>query len=517
MDRAPRLAALAALVASLPPAATATVVPYGFVHEQVVGEPFVTSPVAFDFLPDGRLVLVELASGVVRVAAAGASASDSVAAIPGVNANHPERGLLGVAVDPAWPARPYLYVQYTAVDSAVKVQMWEAQGALSDPQSTAITLANPFVLLADIPDSAGIHNAGSLRFAPDGTLLVAVGDDSRACQAQDLASPLGKLLRLDVSGMPIAGVGPPPIADLVPPGNPFPGPGWSSLVAAWGLRNPFRFDVDPLTGDVYLGNVGSHLFEEIERLPAAPLGLNYAWPQFENTQPLGCCGPCGAGNAFTFPIHAFPHPIGVVSVVGGPLLRRAGALPGAFPASYHGDYFYAEIFSGRIARLAHGLAGWEYAAAVAGQPAPDAWAAGFVGASDLREGPDGSLWILSLGLSFADLPRGLHRIRAAAPTGAPHPAARPAAAGVAADPNPSRAGRPVTLSVETASAHPVVLEVFDAAGRAVRRLAAPAGPGRRAVTWDGRTAAGTPAPPGTYFVRMRAGTEHALAKLTRVR
>ncbi len=516
MERAPRLAALAALVASVPPAATATVVPYGFVHEQIIGEPFVSSPVAFDFLPDGRFVLVELASGVVRIAAAGASASDPVATIPGVNANHPERGLLGVAVDPAWPARPYVYVHYTAVDSTVKVQMWEAQGALADPSSTAITLANPFLLLADIPDSAGIHNAGTLRFAPDGTLLVSVGDDALACKAQDLASPLGKLLRLDVSGMPLAGAGPPPLADLVPPGNPFPGPGWASLVAAWGLRNPFRFDVDPLTGDVYVGNVGSHLFEEIERLPAASPGLNFAWPQFENTQPLGCCGTCGQGNAFTFPIHAFPHPLGVVSVVGGPLLRRAGAVDGAFPASYHGDYFYAEIFSGRIARLAHGVSGWDYAAPVAGQPAPDAWGAGFVGASDLREGPDGSLWVLSLGLSFVDLPRGLHRIRAAAPTDASIPARPPALARVTADPNPSRAGRAVTLSVETATGHPVLVEVFDAAGRAVRRLHAAAGPGLHPVTWDGRTADGTPAPAGTYFVRMRAGTERALAKLTRL-
>ena len=500
---------------SLAPAARATSVPDGFLHEQIVGEPFVTPPVGFDFLPDGRIVLVELASGIVRVAPAGAAASDSIATIPDVNANHPERGLLGVAADPAWPARPYLYFHYTATDSSVHVQMWEAQGDLVDPASSSLMLTRPFLLLGGIPDLAGIHNAGTLRFAPDGTLWVSTGDDGQSCEAQDLDVPLGKLLRLDVSGMPRAGSGPPPPADLAAPGNPFTGPGWPALVAAWGLRNPFRFDVDPWTGDVWIGNVGSSLYEEIDRLPADSLGLNFGWPQFEGPVPVGCCGACGVGNVFTFPVHAFPHPPSVVSVIGGPVLRHCGLAPGAFPPQYRGDYFYAEIFSGRIVRLTRTAAGWDLAPGVDGQPAPDAWAAGFVGATQLREGPDGALWIASLGLS-ASLPRGLHRIRSArAGTGAPRAGFH--AATLNLDPNPAREGELVTLSLETTDAHPVTLEIFDTAGRLVRRLLAPPGPGRRAVTWDGRDRRGRRAGAGLYFVRMESGGNPVTAKLALLR
>ena len=76
------------------------------------------------------------------------------------------------------------------------------------------------------------------------------------CDSQDLTSLRGKLLRMDVSSMPGAGSGPPPLADLVPADNPFVGDpdDATKLVYAWGLRNPFRFDVDEMTGDVWVGD-----------------------------------------------------------------------------------------------------------------------------------------------------------------------------------------------------------------------------------------------------------------------
>ena len=187
----------------------ATTVPTGYVHEQVVGNPFGQSPVAFDFLPDGRFLLAEQASGTIRVAAASASASDSVHTIADVRADHPERGLLGIATDPDWPDRPHVYAHFTATDSTVKIVRLTASGALSDPGSTALSFSDRYEVLADLDDDAGIHNAGTIRFAADGTLLVSVGDDSKACQAQDLTSALGKILRLDVSSLPAGPGGPP--------------------------------------------------------------------------------------------------------------------------------------------------------------------------------------------------------------------------------------------------------------------------------------------------------------------
>ncbi|NNE43644.1 MAG: hypothetical protein HKN12_05510, partial [Gemmatimonadetes bacterium] len=253
--RAVALAAALLLATGAEPAAAQTV-PDGFVLEQVVGEPFLEQPVAFTWLPDGRPVLTERPNGVVRIAAVGSAASDSVFTLPGVEGAHPERGLLGVAVDPAWPARPYLYFHLTHVDSVTKIVRYTAGGSVTDPASTAVTLTDEYVLLDDIEDINGIHNAGTLRFGADSLLHVSLGDDAQSCQAQDLTSPLGKILRLDVSALPPGPGGPPSKSALTPAGNPFPGPDpWERLVYVWGLRNPFRFTVDAPTGELFIGSV----------------------------------------------------------------------------------------------------------------------------------------------------------------------------------------------------------------------------------------------------------------------
>ncbi len=256
--------------------ATGSNVPDGFVHEHVVTGPFPNLIVGFDFLPDGRILILEKDTGVVFLKRPAFGGVDSVLTVAGVNADFVERGLLGVAVDPAWPARPDVYFDLTHVSGVTRVVMYEAAGDLSDPQSTALTFGNPFLLLDGIPDQSDIHNSGTLRFGPDGMLYVASGDDARACHAQDLTAPEGKILRLDVSGMPGAGSGPPPIGDLDPGDNPFHGvTGYEPLVYAWGVRNPFRFTIDAPTGDVFVGDVGSFLFEEINRIPGSGyLGAN---------------------------------------------------------------------------------------------------------------------------------------------------------------------------------------------------------------------------------------------------
>jgi hypothetical protein len=495
----PRPACIA-VAASLALAAgsAAQTLPDGFVLEQIVGEPFVAAPVAFAPLPDGRVLLVEQASGVVRLAAVGAGTSDSILTVPGVRAMHPERGLLGVAVDPDWPARPYVYFDYTHVDSVSKVTMYTASGSLDDPGSTALTLSSPYHLLDDIPDQAGIHNAGSLRFGPDGMLYVSVGDDNQCCMAQDLTSPLGKLLRLDVTGVPDAGGGPPPKSRITPPDNPFPGPDpWERLVYAWGLRNPFRFTVDAPTGRVFIGSVGSHLYEEINRIPGSEYaGNNYGWPQWEGDLPITACGTCGQGNTFTDAIHLIPHPVELISVVGGPVLRTNPASPSSFPASYEGDYFYFEFFGGTLHRLRETAGAWSFAPPAPGQPDSVTWGTGFHGACDAQVGPDGALWFLSLGYCCG-FSRGLYRIAAdAAMVGAPEVA--PEADGVHVRPNPTRAGHGAVLGLPRGNGVRVV-RLVDAAGRLVRTLRA--GPGAT-VRWDGRSDAGHPVTPGVYLVRV---------------
>jgi hypothetical protein len=481
-------------LAAPPDPAAGSVVPDGFAHEHLVTGPFPEFVVGFDFLPDGRTLLLEKDTGRILLARPGLSTVVSVFTVPGVNADFAERGLLGVAVDPDWPARPYVYFDLTHVSGVTRVVMYEVQGDLVDPQSTALSFVNPFLLITDIPDLWEIHNAGTLRFGPDGMLYVATGDDARACQAQSLTAPEGKMLRLDVSAMPGAGPGPPRTEDLDPGDNPWSGgTGYQPLVYAWGERNPFRFTIDAPTGDVFIGNVGSHLYEEIDFIPGSGyLGSNFGWPQFEGPAPIFCCGTCGQGNPFTAAIHVIPHPAkGFVTVIGGPVMRHVPSEPTSFPTAYDGDYFYFMFYQGTIHRLRETGGTWDFAPPVAGQPDAETWGAGFPGVSDARLGADGALWFLSMGTEPA-LPAGLHRIRFDGPAVDAGVAAMPASP-LRAVPNPVVAGRPVRFELDDRRSGAVRLLFYDAAGRLVRTVAG-------TLAWDGRTASGRPAAAGVYAV-----------------
>jgi hypothetical protein len=110
----------------------------------------------------------------------------------------------------------------------------------------------------------------------------------------------------------------------------------------------------------------------------------------------------------------------------------------------------------------------------------------------------------------------LHRISSTR-AGTGTPAVGFEAETLAIDPNPAPRGAPVSLRLETADAHPVTLEIFDAAGRLLRRLDVSPGPGSRTVIWDGRDRRGGTAPGGLYFVRMTGGAGTVTAKLALLR
>ena len=517
---APLLPFAIALVAACPGPAHATTVPDGFVHEFLVGEPYGGWPVGFALLPDGRVIIIERETGVARLAAVGSGTSVPILTIPDVESAHVERGLLGVAVDPDWPVRPYVYFDYTAVDSVSKVVRYEASGDLSDPASTALVLADPYVVLDSIEDLFGIHNAGTLRFAPDATLYVSVGDDQRGCLAQDLDVPHGKILRLDVGSLPAGPGGPPPLADLDPGDNPFGGTGWRPLVFAWGLRNPFRFTVDAPTGDLFIGSVGSHTFEEINRVDAGgEPGPNFGWPEYEGFFEMNCCGDCPLPVTYTFPIHVIPHPLEVISVIGGPRMRHVASSPLGFPPDHDGSVFFLEIYSGDLGRLTESAGTWSLAAPIPGQPAPDLWGDGFIGAADAQLGPDGALWLCSLGLNGVALPRGIHRVRADTTSVAAPWTPGGAGPAVRAEPNPARAGDAITLRWEARSGEPARVRIHDASGRLVRALDDPSrSRGGRALFWDGRDDAGRPVAAGLYFARVTGPAGPAgVAKITIVR
>jgi glucose/arabinose dehydrogenase len=495
--------AVAAHAAPFSVAAQPPDLPDHFVIEPVVLDPFDSPPIGFAFLPDGRVLVIEKDAARVRIATAASTASVVIATVPGVT-NDLERGLLGVAVDPDWPARPYVYLHSTRAGAAIHISMYTASGDLTDPASTNLALADPYVLVNDIPDLGPTHNGGTLRFGPDGLLYVSLGEDARSCEAQNLAQPLGKVLRLDVAAMPGAGSGPPPKADITPAANPFQGGEWQRLVYAYGLRNPFRFCIDPQTGDLYIGDVGHLTWEEVDRVAyQVPDDANYGWPEFEATlqDPIPSAADCST-PPFTPPIHQYPNPpgAGVASIIGGPLVRTDAWASFGFPRAYDGDLFVADFYGGWIRRLHGAGTTWSLADSVAGQPSRSEWARYLGQIVDLQQGPDGALYVMCF---TAPVQRGLYRIRSTLPSAAPDEAAGAVEATWRGRcvPNPAPAGQPVRFALPAGATGVARIRIFDVTGRLLRTLRADAVAGF--AHWDGRTHAGHPLAAGTYVFEMR--------------
>jgi glucose/arabinose dehydrogenase len=246
-----------------------------------------------------------------------------------------ERGLLGLAFHPQFRTNGRFFVNYTREpDGATVVAEYRVSRGnvnVADPvERVLLTVAQPF------PN----HNGGMLDFGPDGFLYIALGDgggpfdpDNRAQNPQDL---LGKILRIDVDQA--AGPAQPYSS---PPTNPFAGahPGRDEIFAL-GFRNPWRFSFDRATGELYVGDVGQAVSEEIDVVVA---GGNYGWRIFEGTRCTGeSPGECGVAG-FIPPLVEYGHTGDRCSVTGG-YVYRAGA--SSLPAGGYvfGDYCTGEIF-----------------------------------------------------------------------------------------------------------------------------------------------------------------------------
>jgi hypothetical protein len=315
--------------------------------------------------------------------------------------------------------------------------------------------------------------------------------------------------------MPGVGTGPPPKADITPAGNPFPGPDeWERLVYAWGPRNPFRFAIDPATGDVFIGNVGQQLYEEIDFVPGSNYsGNNYGWPQWEGDLPIYCCGTCAAERAGRA---TYSRARSTSSNTGCPLDRlrslssvahscvsrpppRSGFQPNTTETTSTSCFT-----KGTLHRLQNTGGVWDFAPAVAGQPDAETWADGLWGAADAQLGSDGAFYYLSLGYCCG-LARGLYRIvRDPATTSSPEIAAT-CDRKITVAPNPAVAGAPVTIAFDVEGA--ATVRVYDVRGRLVRTLReARTTPGPRSIEWDGRADSGESVAAGIYFLRLFSRT-----------
>lgn len=306
-----------------------------------------TQPVAIRHAGDGtgRLFMVERA-GHIRIYDQSIDtllATDFLDISGLVDHFEDEQGLLGLAFHPDYPSNGYFYVNYTrdpagpGLDRTVVARYTvSANPDIADDTSALVLL--------EIEQDDWNHNGGDLHFGPDGYLYISTGDGGGSNdpfnRAQNLGSLLGKMLRIDVDGTPPAA--PNDLCGLVthygiPADNPFAGgSGNCDEIWAYGLRNPWRFSFDRLSGDILIGDVGQGSMEEIDFEPASsPGGVNYGWRCREGTlsniNNPPCVGP------LTPPILTYTHSSGGCSVTGG--YRYGGSRIGGL----RGGYFYGDF------------------------------------------------------------------------------------------------------------------------------------------------------------------------------
>lgn len=399
--------------------------PTGFAFETVASG--LGGGVAFDFAPDGRIFIAEK-SGVIKVSQNG-RVSRFADLSKQVNNTH-DRGLLGLAVHPQFPQQPYVYALFTydppevqrgsgyggpdnlgaRVARLVRLSADAAQGhnaalagsevVLLGKNSTYANIGAPTARNGAKPSCGPVgtyvqdclpadewsHTVGALRFAPDGSLFVSNGDGASYGGVQDytvrsleLDSLAGKVLRID----PLTGRG---YAN-----NPFYNGNTASnraKVYSYGLRNPFRFALQPQTGALFVGDVGWNTWEEVN----SGRGKNFGWPCYEGGngsslqqggyRSLARCAALYTNAGVSAAVYAYSHGSGGSSVQLGDFYSGT-----RYPAPYRGALFISDINQGRVRYLTLNGAGAVTSAKDFGTAA---------GISQISAGPSGDLYFMNL-------------------------------------------------------------------------------------------------------------------------
>ena len=351
--------------------AAAVSVPLGFQDTLVAGS--LSQPATLAFSPDGRLFIGEKASGKIRIVENGTLLPtpflDLTQLVPPGTAldNYFERGLLGIAFDPAFATNGFVYLYHTLCTQPSSGTC--AGGASKNRVIRVHALGNvtdgapPVVILDGIDSDAGNHNAGWIDFGPvDHALYVATGDGgSDHTKSQNLGSLSGKVLRLEADGS-------------IPTDNPYFGsPTARGEIWAAGLRNPWRcrFRDD---GRLLCADVGQDTWEELDVIFEAN---NYGWPTVE--------GPFTLAQypSFTPPILWYGHNGADAAIMGGDFGAKTD-----FPGDYADSYFFGDYALGVIRRVILDATGTAVVA-----PAEDfATAIGKNTLTDIVAGPDGALY-----------------------------------------------------------------------------------------------------------------------------
>jgi glucose/arabinose dehydrogenase len=283
----------------------------------------------------GRLFIVEK-SGRILILQNGQLLSTPFLDIQArVDSRGTEQGLLGLAFHPNYAQYGTFFVNYIDLNGNTVIARFHVSTGdpnWADPSSEVdiLRIHQPY------PN----HNGGGLAFGPDGMLYAGLGDGGSEGDpnrtGQNLGTLLGKLLRINVNSGATYGI---------PPDNPFAAGGGQPEIWVFGLRNPWRFSFDRLTGDLYIADVGQDKWEEVDFIPAGtPGGLNFGWSYYEGLHPYQDQPPVNA--TFTWPVAEYSHADGC-AVTGG-YVYRGVSLP-----EWRGVYFFGDYCSGTVWGLIH--------------------------------------------------------------------------------------------------------------------------------------------------------------------
>ena len=462
------------LTLALATGARAGTLPAGFQENTVFSG--LVNPTVVRFAPDGR-VFVAQKNGVIKVfSSLTATSGTTFADLRSQVDDYWDRGLLGMALDPQFPTRPYVYVLY-AYDAPLGATAPVWNDACSDPTGNGCVVSGRLSRLTATGDTATAeqplvrdwcqqypsHSIGTLGFGPDGYLYASGGDgasfnwadwgqhvgnlsptatgqanvcgdpanEGGALRSQDLrttsdaAALNGAIIRLD----PDTGAG--------ASGNPYAGSADANMarIAAEGLRNPFRFTFRPGSGELWVGDVGWDSWEEINRLATPTSFTNFGWPCYEgNGQQSGyqslalCQGLYAAGtNAVTAPYYTYSHGAQVVSGEACPTANGSaitglafGTSATTYPSPYNTALFFADHSRNCI---------WAMLQGANGLPDPTSrrtFESAAANPVDLQIGPGGDLYYVDMeGGSIRRISWSVNRApigkASASPTGGPAP------------------------------------------------------------------------------------------------
>lgn len=377
----------------------------GFSSKQVVAG--LTAPIGFKFAPDGRIFIWEKA-GRVRIFKNGILlATPFVDIRDDVNRNT-DRGLIGLELDPNFSTNGYVYLAYVFENQGDPVsdqpRTQRVTRVQADPANPDVALPNETVILGKVtdpncdltldcsPNNHDTHTIDHLEFGPDSKLYVSIGDgahygtinggpDPDRLRAQNLDALNGKILRINADG---TGPSDNPFFDGNPNSN-------RSKVYDYGLRNPYKFTFDSRDQSLFIGDVGSSYFEEINH----GRGKNFGWPCYEgpkaNPDHITAFDYCKTltTDEVTFPSFYYPRTDSAATIMLGPVYSGA-----AYPAEYKGSLFYADFVGKWIHRLpidANGVVGAEKVFATTLVTSTQD------GPVYVSQGPDGKLYYLLIG------------------------------------------------------------------------------------------------------------------------